>query len=144
MRTPSYTLYLDHEVLTASPLRLVQLLYRGSLDSIAAARRYLKLGDIRSRSRAISKAQRLITELSRSLNVAEGGEVGQNLSKIYAYVLKLLITANTQQLDPPLEEAERLVGALAEAWEANSSDPTEQQPAEPASEIEYEPLVCSY
>ena len=56
MRSNGYQNYFDDEVLTANPLQLVQLLYRGALDSIVSARRYLRVGDIRARSRAISRA----------------------------------------------------------------------------------------
>ena len=117
MRKNAFHSYLDNEVLAAPPLQLVQLLYRGALDSIASARRYLKLGDIRARSRAVTKAMLLVAELARSLNMTEGGEVSRNLARLYAYVSKLLIKANSEQIDPPLAEAERLLGSLAEAWE---------------------------
>jgi len=108
--------YLDQEVLEATPIRLVELLYRGALEAIASARRYLKAGDIRARSRAISKAMEIITELSRSLNQEAGGEIGRNLAELYSYTETLLIEANSRQSDPPLAEAETLLSTLAEAW----------------------------
>jgi len=113
-----YPTFLDEEVLTATPLKFVQLLYRGALDSIASARRYLRLGDIRARSRAISKAMAIVTELSLALNHQAGGELSKNLALLYGYVELLLMKANAQQIDPPLAEAERLLGTLAEAWDA--------------------------
>jgi flagellar protein FliS len=113
-----YPTYIDEEVLTATPLKFVQLLYRGALDSIASARRYLRLGDIRARSLAIGKAMAIVTELSLSLNQQAGGELSKNLALLYGYVELLLIKANSKQIDPPLAEAERLLGTLAEAWEA--------------------------
>ena len=146
MRKNAFHSYLDNEVLTAAPLQLVQLLYRGTLDTIASARRYLKLGDIRARSRAITKAMLLVAELARSLNMAEGGEVSRNLAGLYAYVSKLLIKANSEQSDPPLAEAEQLLGSLAEAWEkaAQAATPPEHDVTESDSEDAYEPLSCSY
>jgi flagellar protein FliS len=111
-----YPVFLDEEVLTATPLRFVQLLYRGALDSIASARRYLRLGDIRARSLAISKAMGIVTELSLSLNRQAGGDLSRNLAELYSYVVTLLIKANSEQCDPPLAEAERLLGTLEEAW----------------------------
>lgn len=113
----AYQEQIDEEVLAASPLKFVHLLYRAALDSIASARRYLRLGDIRARSRAISKAMLIVTELSLALNRKEGGELSRNLAELYAYVESLLIKANFEQCDPPLAEAERLLGTLAEAWE---------------------------
>ena len=139
MRNQRYQNYFDEEVLAASPLKLIVLLYRGALDSIALARRYVKLGDIRARSRAISKAMRIMTELSQALNRADGGEVSRNLAEIYSYVATLLIRANTEQSDNPLAEAERLLGSLAEAWEKQAEDgPT----AEVRSDA-YEPVSCA-
>ncbi len=117
MRINRYQNYMEDEVLTAGPLRLIQLLYRGALDSITAARRCLKLGDIRGRSRAISKAMAVVTELSLSLDHTVGGDVSRNLAELYAYCQNLLIQANVKQFDPPLAEAERLLTTLLEAWQ---------------------------
>src|SRR5579862_6930651 len=118
MRTNRYQNYNEEEILTAGPMRLIQLLYRGALDSIISARRYLKLGDIRARSRAISKAMTIITELALSLDHNAGGDLSKNLAELYAYTQTLLIQANVKQSDPPLAEAERLLSTLLEAWQA--------------------------
>ena len=118
MRIRAYQNHVEEEVLTANPLRLVQLLYRGALDSIASARRHLRQSDIRARSRAVDKAMAIVTELSRSLNHERGSELSRNLAELYAYVQKLLIQANTEQSDLPLAEAERLLSTLLEGWEA--------------------------
>jgi flagellar secretion chaperone FliS len=112
-----YPAYLDEEVLNATPLRFVFLLYRAALDSIASARRYIRLGDIRARSLAISKAMRIVAELSLSLDRKAGGELSKNLAELYSYVQSLLTKANFKQSEAPLAEAERLLGTLAEAWE---------------------------
>jgi flagellar protein FliS len=120
MRNHGYQNYFDNEVLSASPLKLIQMLYGAALDSIAAARRYLRLGDIRSRSRAITKAMRIVTELSRCLNHDVGGDLSRNLARLYGRVLRLLIEANTKQIDPPLAEAQSLLSTLGEAWTACS------------------------
>jgi len=134
-----YKNYFDEEVLTASPLKSVHLLYRGALDSVAAARRHLKLRDIAARSRAICKAMRIVTELSLSLNLQAGGELSRNLAELYGYVESLLIKANSEQCDPPLAEAERLLGVLAEAWETCA-----EQAAPAVPQETYQPVSCAY
>lgn len=116
MRNKGYQNSFDNEVLEANAFKLVELLYRGGLESIAAARRNLQVGDIRARSRAISKAMAIVTELSLSLNHNAGGELSRNLAELYAYIEKLLIQANVEQCDPPLAEAERLLSTLGESW----------------------------
>jgi len=125
MRNQGYQNYFDDEVLESNPLKLVELLYRGALDSIAAAKRYLRLGDIGARSRAIGKAMAIVTELSLSLNHQEGGELSRNLADLYGYIERLLIRANIEQCEPPLAEAEKLLSTLLQGW----IHVTENQPA---------------
>jgi flagellar protein FliS len=117
MRSKRHQNYLEEEVMAANPLQLVRLLYRGALDSITAARRHLRLGEISARSSAISKAMAIVTELARSLYPQGSGELSQNLAGLYGYVQSLLIEANVRQSDPPLAEAERLLSTLLEGWE---------------------------
>jgi flagellar secretion chaperone FliS len=118
MRTHGYQKYFDNEVLTASPLKLILMLYGAALDSIAAARRHLRRGDIRDRTRAINKAIGAVTELTRCLNYEAGGVLCRNLAGLYGYVLRLLIEANIKQIEAPLDEAEALLSTLAGAWTA--------------------------
>jgi flagellar protein FliS len=117
MRTTAYESYLENEVLTADPLKLVQLLYRGALETIGNARRYLASGDIQSRSKAIGKALNILNELIQSLDHDNGGELSLSLLRLYDYVQRLLIDANARQHDAPLAEAERLLSTLFEAWQ---------------------------
>ena len=116
MRNHGYQNYFDNEVLAASPVQLIAMLYAGALDSMAAARRHLRRADIPARVRAINKALRIVSELARSLNHDAGGELSRNLAGIYSYVQRLLIAANTRQSEAPLAEAEALMSTLAEAW----------------------------
>lgn len=144
MRTKRYQSYFEDELVDASPLKLVQLLYRGALDSIASARRYVRLGDIHARSRAITKAMLIVTELSRSLNAEQGGELSRNLAGLYAYVQKLLIQANFEQSEKPLEEAERLLEPLAEAWAALIPEHPANPSQAPVESESYQPVSCAY
>jgi flagellar protein FliS len=113
-----YKRYFEDEVHEASPVQLVQLLYKGALDSITSARRYLRVRDILARSRAITKALNMVNELSLSLKKDVGGDLSGNLAALYAYVGRLLIRANAEQAEPPLVEAERLLSTLLEGWKA--------------------------
>jgi len=125
MRTSGYQTYLENEILSASPIELVQILYTAALDSIGSARRCVRAGDIRARSRAITKGMRIVTELSRSLNREAGGELSRNLANVYGYVLRLLIEGNAKQIEKPLAEAEQLLSTLADAWIRCAAPPAE-------------------
>ena len=146
MPTNRYQTYIEEEILTADPVQLIQLLYRGALDSITSARRYLKLGDIRARSRAISKAMTIVTELSLSLNHTAGGELSAKLAELYAYTQTLLIQANVNQSDPPLAEAERLLSTLLDGWQACLPPETQANKSGASTEpsTPHEPVGSAY
>lgn len=116
MRTNPYNNYFENEILSADPMTLVVLMYRGALDSLASARRHLAAGDIRSRSRSITKATEIIAELVRSLDHEKGGELSRNLERVYDYVLSCLSEANIKQIDGPLAQAEKVMTTLMEGW----------------------------
>ena len=120
MRNHGYQNYFDNEVLAASPLKLIEMLYGAALDSMAAARRHIRHKDVLARTRAINKALRIVTELSRCLNHEAGGDLSRKLAGIYGYVMRLLIEAHAKQSDAPLAEAEGLMSTLAGAWKACS------------------------
>lgn len=117
MRTNPYINYLENEILTADPVHLIVLLYRGAIESVAAARTHLANGDIRARSRSITKAIEILTELALTLNFEAGGDLSSKLSALYDYAQRLLVDANIRQVEPPLVEAEQLLSTLLEAWE---------------------------
>ena len=112
MYSNSYANSLEAEVMSASPVRLVHLLYRGALDSVRAARTELRAGDIPARSRAITKAQAILNELASSLNCEQGGEFARNLQELYSWLLERLTAANLQQREQPLIEAEQVLQTL--------------------------------
>ena len=147
MRSNIYRNFLEEEVLSASPVKLVQLLYEGALDATGAARRYLRLGDIRARSRAITKAMAAVTELSLSLDHEAGGSLSKNLAELYGFIERQLIEGNARQTDAPLAAAERLLTILLEGWKTLPQEPAAlpvpEQETAPESET-YQPVSCAY
>jgi flagellar secretion chaperone FliS len=110
--------YLQHEVLHADPLRLVEMCYRAALDAVAKARVHLQRSEIRERSRQITRANGILAELAHGVDRDKGGEIAARLLQLYDYVQQLLIEANASQTEAPLAEAEKLLRVLLEAWES--------------------------
>jgi flagellar protein FliS len=131
--------YLEHEVRSADPAKLVRMLYRAAIDAISAARGHLRAGAIRPRSRQIDKALQILHELLHSLDRDAGGQIARSLASLYVYMTNRLIEANATQTDAPMAEVERLLGTLLEAWSSISMGPA---PAEETAE--YYPVSRSY
>jgi flagellar secretion chaperone FliS len=108
--------YIENEILQADPIRLVQALYRGAIEAVEKARVHLRANDIRARSAQITKASEIISELTLSLDRERGGEIAVNLAELYDYMQRRLQEANFRQEAAPLEEIERLLSTLLEAW----------------------------
>ncbi|MBZ2178905.1 MAG: flagellar export chaperone FliS [Acidobacteriota bacterium] len=126
----------DLNVLSASPVELVRLLYRGAIAAVRTARENLETGDIRGRSRQITKACSIIEELTVSLDKERGGKVALDLAELYVYMHQRLIQANIEQIGGPLAEVEKLLVTLLEAWQQvpdELSQPVrEERPAVPS------------
>src|SRR3974377_1434726 len=96
--------YLESRVLSAGPLELVQMLYQGAIGAVQDARHHLAEGKILERSRAISKACAILTELTAALNHEASGELAGRLAALYDYMQRQLLEANFRQADEPLGE----------------------------------------
>ncbi|MBI4876738.1 MAG: flagellar export chaperone FliS [Acidobacteria bacterium] len=116
MASQAHDAYLESEILTSDPVELVQLLYRAALEAVRQARAWLEQGRIRERSESISRASAILNELALAVDHSAGGNLSRNLVELYAYLQGLLLDANARQQPAPLEEAERLLASLAEAW----------------------------
>jgi len=109
--------YLESRILSADPVELIGMLYTGALEAIRDARSYLKAGDIMARARSITKASAIVIELATSLDHKRGGEISENLARLYDYILRKLTEANLQQDDELLAESLGLLTTIAEGWE---------------------------
>jgi flagellar protein FliS len=121
--------YLENRVLAADPIELVRMLYQAAEGAVREARRRLEAGEIAARSMAIARACDVLAELSASLDRERGGEIAARLSRLYDYMTRRLVEANTLQQDALLAEVLGLLGTLAEAWDGVRQS---VQPAVPA------------
>ncbi len=125
-----YDRYLEAEVLSADPMKLVWLLYRGALDASRTARACVESGDISGRSRQINRAYGILQELAGSLDHAQGGEISRRLASLYMYMQSRLIEANVRQSAQPLEEVETLLTTLLDAWKPAQPPTTNSEMAD--------------
>jgi flagellar protein FliS len=108
-------------VADASPHRLVAMLYDGVLESIAEARGALRLREIERKGRAIGRAVRIVEEgLRTGLNLKAGGRLAADLDQLYAYVVMRLTQANLRNDESLLDECQRLLQPLRDAWDGIS------------------------
>jgi flagellar protein FliS len=97
--------------------QLVAMLFDGCLAAIARARGAMRSGQIEAKGQAIVQAVRIVDEGLRScLNLTAGGPLAQSLHDLYGYLLMRLTLANLRNDEAVLEECQRLLQPLREAW----------------------------
>jgi len=127
---PPQDAYLESQVLTAEPIELVRLLYRAASQATRSARSHLAAGRIAERSRQISRAHAILSQLSLSLDHVRGGTLSGRLAELYDYMQRRLLEANLQQKAEPLAEVESLLCTLLEGWEEiRTAEPAPGKPA---------------
>lgn len=105
-------------VSSASPQRLILMLYQGAIAAIASAQQHLRLNDVAAKGETISKAISIIEGgLKASLDLSVGGALAKNLSELYDYMVRRLLHANLRNDAAALEEVRQLLHQLMSAWE---------------------------
>ena len=111
-----YAAYSQSSMVGASPLQLVTRSYEGMIRAVQQAQQCFACGDIMGRSKAITKAVSILTELMISLDHQKGGEISGNLKRLYSYMQQRLLMAHAQKKTEPLVEVIGLLSNLLEAW----------------------------
>ena len=109
-------------VTEATPHRLTAMLFDGALERIARAKGHLQRGELARKGELISAVVAIVGELAGSLHRDAAPDLVDRLSALYDYILRRLIEANAANRVEPLDEAGRLLGTLAEAWQAIDPD----------------------
>jgi flagellar protein FliS len=105
-----------------TPAQLIGQLYARAVRDLAGAGELFSLqGDPRSQADAIHlivHAQQIIAELNHALDVKEGGDLAENLARIYEYMQYRLTEAVRDRDAAPVAEVRGLLEKLLESWMA--------------------------
>ena len=114
--------YLETAVETASPARLIVMLYDGAIRFINEAAYAMQQRDYETQNAKLQRAQKILAELISSLDFDKGGEIAENLFRLYAYMYNQLVEANINDDAARLEHVVGLLGEIREAWETIAAE----------------------
>jgi flagellar protein FliS len=104
-------------VATADNVQLIQMLFDGLTESLASAKGHIQNNAIEEKSKAISRAGRIVVGMQGALDFERGGELAQNLNELYAYVTRRLFHVNAYNDLTALEEVKTLIKDISQAWQ---------------------------
>jgi flagellar protein FliS len=126
MRNPAQSyakVGLEVAVETASPHKLILMLFDGAVAAISIAKFEMESGEIAKKGLSISKAIDIISNgLRASLDMKEGGELAERLYALYEYMAQRLLFANLKNSTAALDEVLNLLTSLRSAWEQITPD----------------------
>jgi flagellar protein FliS len=103
----------------ASPHQLVAMLFDGFMEALAQARGAMRSGQLEAKGLAIGRGVRIIEEgLRPGLDLRAGGPLARDLHDLYGYLTLRLTQANLRNDEFMLDECQRLMRPLQEAWMA--------------------------
>jgi len=108
--------YVSNEITTASPGKLLLMLYDGGIKNLKLAEMAMKEKNIEKTNTYIQKTQNIIAEFMSTLNHNEGGEVAKGLQQLYSYMFTTLIQANLQKDPGKVREVRGYMEELRETW----------------------------
>lgn len=117
-----YQTYQKNKYETASPHRLILMLYTGAIKFVKLATSALEAGDAVLGHQHLLKAQDIVYELISSLNEKQGGEIARNLKSMYLYMIDQMVQANIQKSAQPLSVVVGMLESLQSAWEQIGKD----------------------
>jgi flagellar secretion chaperone FliS len=110
--------YARQATLTASREMLVVLLYDGALARLNRAESALREGRRTDAAKALSGAYAVVSELRASLDFEQGGEIAEDLTRLYGFVLDRVAKCNATRDVESIREARAVLAKLKEGWDA--------------------------
>ncbi|MEW9109704.1 MAG: flagellar export chaperone FliS [Cytobacillus gottheilii] len=109
-----YQKYQQTSVNTASPAELSLMLYNGCLKFMSQAKQAIEQKNIEKKNEYIQRAQMIIQEFMVTLN--RDVAMSEDLMRLYDFIFRKLVDANTHSDLTALKEAEEMVLDLRNTW----------------------------
>ncbi len=111
--------YKKKQVESASPGRLIVMLYDKCLEHLNTATEYIEVkspNSVEIYHNSLMIAQKIITELTVALDMDRGGEVAKNLFRLYDFMNYRLMDANVKREKKAIIEVVEVMEILKSGW----------------------------
>ncbi|MEQ3764012.1 MAG: flagellar export chaperone FliS [Alcanivorax sp.] len=105
------------EVLDADPHRLIQLLMEAALTRMAQAKGAIQRKDMEEKASLLARVSEIIQTLHSSLDHNQGGELADNLDRLYDYMVRRLLEASSRNNTDMIDEVMGLLLEVKTGWD---------------------------
>jgi len=111
-----YQAYQQNSVQTSSQKQLIVMLYDGMHRFMSQAITAIESGEVELAHQSLHKTGKILLELLATLREDKGGEVAQNLKKLYVYCYEQVVIANLKKDVELITSVQKVIGNLREGW----------------------------
>ncbi len=108
-------MYVQNAIATASPVEMASLLLQESIKCMKKAKVSMEGSNRFEQNLHLKRAQQCVLEIVPFLN--EKTKEGQSVSIVYQRINAMLVEANVKSDLVLIDEAERMVSSLYQAWQ---------------------------
>ena len=117
MHAREYQSYKQTEIETASPGKLLLLLYDGALKRLQRAKDNLRRNQLEESHQDLVRVQEILVELILALDWNVAGDLAPRLHGLYNFMYRRLVDANIKQDAAAIDEVIQLLSTLREGWD---------------------------
>jgi len=123
MKTQKPYSYKKSQVETVDQLSLIIMLYDRAILLLDKAKNEISEKKHEEKHESLTKASNIVFELIQSLDQDKGGEIAASLLRLYGFVVREILDADTNLNIKALDNAKGILSELRESWEGIKSDP---------------------
>ena len=117
--------YRTSQVVSASRVGQVVLLYQGAIRFGTQHMAFLERHDVEQAHKASIRCQEIVNTLRGSLDLT-AGPIAVQLDQLYDFVMRRLVTGNMEKDPRPTAEALQVLRGLMEAWQELAARPASE------------------
>lgn len=117
MGSDPYSTYKSTQIETASQEKILLMLYDGCIKFTRQAKQAMEDEEFNTSHEKLMQAQDIVTELMSSLDMDVGGEISEELYRLYDFVLHNMIQANVEKDPSRLMDVLPVLEELKDAWD---------------------------
>jgi flagellar protein FliS len=108
--------YIRDEILSASPQKLIVLLYGGAIKNLEEAKKHIHDEDPYHYTKHYTKAEAIIAELTGAVKTESNPEVGINLLRLYDYMYQALLDSHAKRDEEKLSSVIEMLRDMRNTW----------------------------
>lgn len=108
--------YQTTDTLGKSSVDLVIKVYDGAIEAFRSARNHYENKSLQEGSEQIENARRFVTHLYTTLDPEQGGEIAENLAKLYAYIISRSFVIQGTKDFSEIDDSINVLSNLRSGW----------------------------